>query len=101
VVDYYSRFVEVQRLNTTTSSMVKTVKALMENSTDPYMALLSYHATPMPWCGLSSAELLMGRKIWTDLPQTTASLMPQWSHVKNFRTQYKRSQKSIMIHATG
>jgi len=29
--------------------MVKTVKALMENSTDPYMALLSYHATPMPW----------------------------------------------------
>ena len=107
MADYYSRFVEVQRLNTTTSSsvithlksmfsrfgisaemvtdngplfdsadmmafcssygfrhiktsphypqanslaerMVKTVKALMENSSDPYMALLSYRATPMP-----------------------------------------------------
>ena len=60
------------------------------------MALLSYRATPMPWCGLSPAELLMGRRIRTDHPQTTASLMPQWSHVKNFRTldeQYKRSQK--------
>ena len=42
--------------------MVKTVKALMGNSLDPYMALLSYHATPMPWCRLSPAELLMGRK---------------------------------------
>jgi len=28
--------------------MVKTVKAIMKNSTDPYMALLSYCATPMP-----------------------------------------------------
>ena len=46
--------------------MVKTVKKLLE---DIYMALLSYRATPLPWCGLSPAELLMGRKIRTDVPQ--------------------------------
>jgi len=27
--------------------MVKIVKALIEGSKDPYMALLNYHATPM------------------------------------------------------
>ena len=40
--------------------MVKTVKALMENSINSYMVLLSYRSTPMPWCGLSPAKLLMG-----------------------------------------
>ena len=119
VTDYHSRFVEVQRLTTTTSSsivrylktifarfgipatmvtnngpqldsqemkefaqtydfhhitsspyypqanglaerMVKTVKKLLEDTADPHMALLSYHATPLPWCGLSPAELSWG-----------------------------------------
>jgi len=33
--------------------MVQTVKGLLNNSTDSYMALLSYRATPLPWCKLS------------------------------------------------
>ena len=35
---------------------VKTVKSLLEHSTDPHKALLSYRATPIPWCALSPAE---------------------------------------------
>ena len=155
VVDYYSRFMKVQRLNTTTSSSVvthlksifarfgipttmisdngpqfnsqemkefsqsygfrhvttspyypqanglaertvKTVKRLLEHSSDPYRALLSYRATPIPWCARSPAELLMGRKIRTDVPQSKDNLIPKWSHIKNFRSLdkgYKESQK--------
>ena len=40
---------------------VKTVKGLLEQSTDQHLALLTYRATPFPWCGLSPAELLMGK----------------------------------------
>ena len=48
---------------------VKTVKGLLEPTTDPYLALLTYRATPFPWCGLSPTELLMGRRLKTDVPQ--------------------------------
>ena len=118
VVDYYSRYIEVQKLKSTTSASiitalkavfshhgipaavvsdngpqyasqemkefsqsygvshitssphypqsngeaeraVKTAKSLLEHSPDPYLAPLSYRTTPLPWCGLSPAELLM------------------------------------------
>ena len=51
--------------------MVKTVKSLLKNAEDPYIALLSHRATPLPWCGKSPAQLLMGRNIRSTLPQTT------------------------------
>eukprot|EP00731_Ephydatia_muelleri_P032566 Em0024g110a len=38
---------------------VQTVKRLLQDSADPYLALLSYRTTPFPWCGLSPAELSM------------------------------------------
>ena len=155
VVDYYSRYVEVQKLTTTTSTnvvtalkaifsrhgvpitfvsdngpqfdskemkhfaaaygfnhvtssphyprangeaerSVKTVKSLLDHSPDPYMALLSYRATPLPWCGLSPAELLMGRRIRTDVPQMRKLLIPDWPHTRDFKTlneKYKEGQK--------
>lgn len=40
---------------------VKTVKGLIKDSDDPCLSLLAYRTTPLPWCGLSPAELLMGR----------------------------------------
>ena len=55
---------------------VKTVKALLTKSTDLYLALLSYRATPLPWCGLSPAQLLMGRIIRTDVPQHPTMHVP-------------------------
>ncbi len=60
---------------------VKTMKQLLERSSDPFMALLSYRSTPLPGCGLSPAELFMGRKVHTNVPQTNKSLIPKWSYV--------------------
>ena len=65
---------------------VKTVKALLTDTSDPHLALLSYRATPLPWCNISPAELLLGRKIATDLPQPDAQLSPDWPYLKAFQT---------------
>ena len=75
---------------------VQTVKKLIRKSDDPYMALLSYWATPFPWCGLSPAELLMGRQVRTSLPQRSESLVPEWTYLKPFRRSndtFKQQQK--------
>ena len=75
---------------------IQTVKALLQNSPDPYMALLSFRATPIPWCSFSPAELLMGRKLRTDIPIAKTLLTPQWSYLPEFRErdrEYKAKQK--------
>ena len=76
--------------------MVKTVKALLKESSDVYLAILSYRATPLPWCRLSPAVLLMGRRIRTDVPQVSNLLVPNWSHLCDFAekdARYKKQQK--------
>jgi len=75
---------------------VQTTKKLLKESRDPYMALLTYRTTPLPWCNLTPAELLMGRKVRGNLPQVTEKLNPNWSYVEEFRKQdgdFKRKQK--------
>ena len=75
---------------------VKTIKALLQQADDPQQALLNYRATPLPWCGLSPAELLFGRRIRTTVPQITSWLIPEWSHLKAFYKSdemAKRTQK--------
>ena len=75
---------------------VKTVKQLLKKSEDPFLALLSYRATPFPWCGLSPAELLMGRKIRSGLPQVIHTLAPKWPYLLRFRQcnqKFKRQQE--------
>ena len=69
---------------------VQTVKHLLKDADDPPLALLSYKATPFPWCGRSPAELLMGRNIHTTLPQTSTSVIPQWSYLTEFKTANKK-----------
>ena len=46
---------------------VKTIKSLLGKETDPYLALLSYRATPLQ-VGYSPAELLMSRRLRTNIP---------------------------------
>ena len=75
---------------------VQTVKQLIKKSNDPYLALMSYRATPLTWCNFSPSELLMGRKIRTTIPQTGRQSTPQWSYLGEFRrlnNLYKQRQK--------
>ena len=68
---------------------------LVEGS-DIYLALLSYRATPLPWCRLSPAELLMGRRLRTDVPQVPNLLIPDWPHLQGFEEkdkEYKQQHK--------
>lgn len=73
---------------------VKTAKALLQGSPDPYIALLSYRATPLPWCGLSPGELLMGRRLRTDVPQAKSLLIPDWPYLPSFKD-HDRKQKEV------
>ena len=75
---------------------VRTIKNLLANAKDPYMALLSYRATPLQWCSLSPAELLQGRKIRTDLPQSKSSLIPQWPHTQHLKELHGKYKANIM-----
>ena len=63
---------------------VSTVKSLIGKSEDPYLAMLSYRATPLEH-GYSPAELLMGRKLRTTLPTAKSEMkpkLPDWSAFK-------------------
>lgn len=64
---------------------VKTIKNLLKESPDPCLALLSYRTTPLPWCGFSPAELSMGRRLRSDVPQVTDKLLLQWPYAKGVR----------------
>ena len=75
---------------------VHTMKNLLCNAKDPHMALLSYCATPLEWCGLTPAELLTGHKIRKDLPQPKSNYIPTWTHEQNLKElheKYKSTQE--------
>ena len=75
---------------------VKTVKKLLKKSTDPHQAMLSYRSTPLAWCALSPAELLMGRRLRANIPILKSQLIPEWKYLEEFRNKnhrYKQQQK--------
>ena len=75
---------------------MQTIKGMFKKSQDPHIAVLSYRATPIPWCGYSPAELCMGRRIRTAVPQSSAMLIPHWSYLKEFQeknAEFKKKQK--------
>ena len=77
--------------------MVRTAKCLLSKSpSDPYLALLKYQCTPMPWCGLCPSQLLMGRQLRSNIPQHLSVLTPEWSYLTAFREkdQQLKQQKS-------
>ena len=82
------------------NGQVERVKRLLKRSNDPYLALLTYRVTPLPWCDLSPAQLSMGRRIRTPIPQTNKFLVPSWAYLKTFHEkneQLKHSQKRNYI----
>ena len=150
VVDYYSRFIEIARLDRTTSEeiilqtkkifarygipevvvsdngpqysseayaafaqqfqfehvtssprypqsngeaerAVQTVKILLKKEGDPYLALLSYRSTPLK-CGFSPSELLMARKLRTNVPTTRESLKPAVPDLTALREKEEQSR---------
>ena len=48
----------------------------------------------MPRCKLSPAELLMGHRLCTDIPQVKKHFVPNWPHVANFNTLDKKFKSS-------
>ena len=75
---------------------VRTVKELLRNAGDIYLALLAYRATPLPWCHLSCTELLMGCRVRTNVPQIAQQFVPEWSYLEQFKAadkRYKKNQK--------
>ena len=68
---------------------VQTVKRLLKENEDIHLALLNYRSTPFAWCGMSPAELLMGRRIRPALPTLTNNLIPGWEFLRDFQSKNK------------
>ena len=69
---------------------MQTLKKMLTKSNDVCRSLLNYRSTPLPWCNLSPAELLMGRKLRTLLP---FSLSRSGIICQNSNQQFKDKQK--------
>ena len=70
---------------------VQTIKNLLRKSDDLFLSLLVYRSTPLQWCNKSPAELCMGRKLSTNLPQLQSAMVPEWSYM--YLTQYRQLYK--------
>ena len=66
---------------------IQTLKRFIKESKGPYTALLVYKSTPIPWCKLSPAELLMERCLCSNIPILKEQLTPEWKYPGEFRKQ--------------
>ena len=84
------------QINRLAERTIQTIKELLQDNPDPYLALLSFRTIPILWCSFSPAELLMGRQLGTDIPTSKNQLIPQWSYLHEFREkdcEYKAKQR--------
>jgi len=75
---------------------VQTVKRMWKKCNDKQLALLDYRTTPLISCGLSPAQLLMGRRPRNKLPAARNLLQPKpydLQEVKNRFTKDKANQQ--------
>ena len=68
---------------------------------DPYLAVLSYCATPLLWCDLSPVQLSMGRRIRTPISQTNKLLVPNWTYLKTFCEKNEQFRKETLTNDIG
>ena len=83
----FSSFAEEYQFEHVTSSphYPQAIKGLLQKSTEPYLALLAYRSTPLPWCGFSPAQLFMRRNMRSIIPQVPQCFEPEWSYLPEFR----------------
>lgn len=85
-----------QSANGAAERAVGTLKNLLVESKDPYMSLLVYRSTPLE-NGMSPAELLMNRRIRSNLPMSYDHLPDHTcvtrDSIAHFETQKKEKQK--------
>ena len=75
---------------------VQTIKRMLQKDSDPYLAMLSYRASPIIG-GFSPAELLMGRKLRTTVVTHPDNLRPQLPDHEVFKArndEYKENSKA-------
>ena len=73
-----------------------TLKNPLRKSTDPHMVLLTCRSTQFKWCSLSPAELLIGRRLRTNIPLVRDQLVPDWKFLDKCRhcnQDFKNMQK--------
>ncbi|XP_062504949.1 uncharacterized protein K02A2.6-like [Corticium candelabrum] len=63
---------------------VKTVKTLLQKAKDPYLALLSYRTTPLS-NGFSPSQLLMSRRLRSNLPMSVEQRKPEVPNMQLLR----------------
>ena len=72
---------------------VRTIKSLLRKNQDIYLALLTYRSTPLH-NGYSPSELLMGRKLRTQLPTLPNNLKPAVPKpIDDKENQYRQNQE--------
>lgn len=74
---------------------IRTIKSLLKKSSDPYLALMAYRASPLA-NGYSPTELLMGRKIRTTVPVIPSQLDPNGADLEKVKMReqsYRQKQK--------
>uniref|UniRef100_H3B7E1 Integrase catalytic domain-containing protein n=1 Tax=Latimeria chalumnae TaxID=7897 RepID=H3B7E1_LATCH len=65
---------------------------------DPFLALLSYKATPLNATKSSPAQLIMGRQLRTPIPTLEKTLAPKWPNLKCVRQADRKAKAAYKFH---